>query len=323
MTLSRRLVLGMAAVPALSAMSGHAETPDPESSGGAHILTAHSAAFALVSALAEGTGITVTAIQPAKLPPSRLDSFLGGRGAAGLAEATAKADAVLTFRSFWPQDPLFPHARRSNIRIIEIDAGRPLDGELPGIALYEPSSDPAAYAALDLVPMAAIGAEQAPWLAPNTLNHMSAITAADLSRLDPPSAGRIAANRESLSARLRDLRTRADVALAGATDLSCVTLDPAASYLAADLGLDLMAEIIAAPREWTDERCALLSAWLRDEGIRVVLHGGATDAALQAIGQAGARAVELAEIPAETRDPVPTLAGNLDRIAIAFDASAP
>ena len=313
-TPSRRSLLTAAlASPALLTAS-----PARADHGGTHVLTAHPAAFALASALAQGTGITIRAVQPAKLPASRLASYLGGRGAAELADATTDADAVLTFRSFWPQDPLFAHARRSRIRIVEIDAGRPLDEELPGIALYEPTSDPAIYRALDLDPMVASGVEQAPWLSPATLTQMLAITAADFTRLDIPSTGRIAANRESLSTRLRDIRTRADLALAQASDLSCVTLDPAASYLAADLGLDLLGEIIAAPREWTPDRIRRLLAWLSDHDTRVVLHGGAPDDVQSALQSAGIGLVELVEIPADATDPTPILAENLDRLARVF-----
>lgn len=314
---SRRALL-LAAPVLLTAPALIGATPARADHGGVHVLTAHNAAFALASALTEGTGISIRAVQPAKLPPSRLASYLGGRGAEELADATTDADAVLTFRSFWPQDPLFAHARRSRIRIIEIDAGRPLDEELPGIALIDPSSDPAIYRALELDPMVAIGVEQAPWLSPATLNQMLAITAADFSRLDIPSIGRIAANRESLSTRLRDIRTRADLALAEASDLSCVTLDPAATYLAADLGLDLIGEIIAAPREWTPDRIQRLLGWLSANGTNTVLHGGAPDNVRDALQSAGIRLVELVEIPAGATDPVPTLAENLDRLTGVF-----
>jgi hypothetical protein len=42
---------------------------------------------------------------------------------------------VIGVRSLWADDPLYPIARRSNIRIVEVDAARPVDGALPGIAV--------------------------------------------------------------------------------------------------------------------------------------------------------------------------------------------
>ncbi|MDV3059445.1 metal ABC transporter substrate-binding protein, partial [Pseudomonas paracarnis] len=38
-------------------------------------------------------------------------------------------------------DPLYPVARRSNIRIVEVDAARPVDGGLPGIAVQPGVTD--------------------------------------------------------------------------------------------------------------------------------------------------------------------------------------
>jgi hypothetical protein len=64
---------------------------------------------------------------PANLPASRQPSYFS-RGGASLAKAAQQADAVIGVRSIWRDDPLYPMARRSNIRIVEIDAARPVDG---------------------------------------------------------------------------------------------------------------------------------------------------------------------------------------------------
>ena len=58
-----------------------------------------------------------------------------GRGAPALSKLATDADAVIGLRSLWADDPLYPIARRSNIRIVEVDAARPVDGALPGIAV--------------------------------------------------------------------------------------------------------------------------------------------------------------------------------------------
>src|SRR5690606_11450330 len=59
-------------------------------------------------------------------------------------------------------------ARRSNIRIVEIDAARPVDGALPGVAL-QANSDMRGY----------------PWLNPVNLGRMADVIATDLERLAP------------------------------------------------------------------------------------------------------------------------------------------
>lgn len=283
------------------------------------VLTAHPAAFALVSALTKDSSIAVAAAQPANLPATRLTAYLAGRGKAALTEAARKADAVVTFRSFWPDDPLYPHARRSNIRIIEIDAGRPLDGALPGIAIAEPRDDGAVYKALDLQPMPATGEGSAPWLAPTGIGRMADVLAADLSRLDPSSAATVAANLTILKQQLLSLKTEADAALAGAEDLIAIALSPHFSYLAVDLGIDLRASVTAAPAEWTPERSAKLAAWLKDNAVTAVLLDAAPSETLAtAIKTANARYAVLASITGETDDPAAAIRANLRALVDLF-----
>ena len=62
--------------------------------------------------------------------------------ARNLHKAAQQADAVIGVRSIWRDDPLYPMARRSNIRIVEIDAARPVDGALPGIAEFDAGACP-------------------------------------------------------------------------------------------------------------------------------------------------------------------------------------
>lgn len=313
MTLSRRSALGLAALP-LAGLPLSAENPDAPT-----ILTALPAAAALARALLAGTGAQVVAVQPDRLPASRLQSYLAGRGAEGLASAASGADAVLSLRSLWPADPVWPHARRSNLRITEIDMATPLDAALPGIARRDPARNDAVYAALDLTPMQALAVEMAPWLAPATLSHMAAITAADLQRLDPDAAGRIGANRDALAAGLRDLRARAERGLLAAADLSCLTLSPAASYLAADLGIEILAEIIAAPREWGPERAGRLSDWLHRNAVTVVLTDEPAEGDLKtAIEAGGAREIVLQPVGGSDITPVQAVEDSIDRIIDGF-----
>lgn len=308
-----RTTLGLAALP-LAALPLHA-APGPAP----RILTALPPAAALARALTAGTGAEILTVQPDRLPASRLPSYLAGRGAETLAEAAPMADAALTLRSLWPGDPLWPHARRSNLRITEIDMATPLDGALPGIARRDPPENDAVYEALDLTPMQALEVEMAPWLAPASLSHMSAITAADLQGLHPDASPRIAANRDTLAASLRDLRARAERGLLSAPDLGCLSLTPAASYLAADLGLDLLAEIIAAPREWTPARATLLEGWLRDNKVRAVLTDDPSEGDLKAaIEAAGAREILLAAVEADHASPMIAIETSITGIVAGF-----
>lgn len=288
----------------LAALPARAET----------LLTAHPATDALARRLTEGTGITVHAVQPDKLPASRLHSFLAGRGRAALETAAKDADAVLTLRSFWPDDPLYPAARRANIRIVEIDAAQPLDQRLPGIALLPPASDSAVYADLGLEPMPPAGEETAPWLSPTRLGEMAEIVAGDLSRLAPADAARIGQNLRGLKHELLLAKAEGDRAMAARDNPEAVALSPQFGYLAADLGLDLRARIIAAPAEWTPERSDRLAAWMQAQGIPTALTARDLPQPLaQALQGAGIAVVQLDPLP--KADPAALIAVNLSRLS--------
>ncbi|CBS86498.1 metal ABC transporter solute-binding protein, Zn/Mn family [Azospirillum lipoferum] len=233
----------LAALLLLSTMAGaSAET----------VLAGHPVTAGLARALTKGTAVVVEAVVPPAIPMGRQHAFLSGRGGAMLAEAAGKADAVLTLRSAWAEDPLYPLARRANIRLIEIDAARPVDGALPGIAV----NDGTAF----------------PWLGIANAGRMADILAADLRRLYPESAVAIDANLAVLKRGLLMVSSSSAKAFAVLPDPSAAALSDRFATLAADLGLDLRRVWTGDDRDWTPDRLAELTATLKAEAIPVVLH---------------------------------------------------
>ncbi|MEG0003952.1 MAG: zinc ABC transporter substrate-binding protein, partial [Comamonas sp.] len=233
------------------------------------VLVGHPVAHGLAAQLTEGSGITLARAAPANLPPARQLAYFEGRGAKALAQAAARSDAVITLRSLWPQDPLFPLARRANIRIVEIDAARPIDGALPGIAL-QPGAELGSY----------------PWLHPVNLGRMADIVAADLERLAPQDAPVLARNLAALKQQLVALSGQTETALLAAPNLTVVSLSPRLDYLASAFNLELV------PGS-TDPQA--LAALIRSEGVAAVLHHEEpTPELAQAVTAAGATVVVLA-----------------------------
>lgn len=172
--------------------------------------------YGLGSILLQGAEAQVVPATPANLPASRQVSFFTGRGAGALEKAASNADAVIAVRSLWPEDPLYPMARRSNIRIVEIDAARPVDGALPGIALTSAGSN---------------ALEDRPWLSINNLGRMADVIAADLMRLSPNDAKQIASNLADIKQRLLSLSAASESRLAELDSLSVISLSPGFEYL--------------------------------------------------------------------------------------------
>ncbi|VFR49181.1 ABC transporter in pyoverdin gene cluster, periplasmic component [plant metagenome] len=274
-----------------------AEVSGPAASdASATVLTAHPVVHALTESLAKGTRIRVERAAPANLPPTRLASYFGGRGGPALAKAAGTADAVVGLRSLWADDPLFPVARRSNIRIVEIDAARPLDGALNGIALQ--GGNPGAQFAAH------------PWLSIVNLGRMADIVAADLGRLSPSDDKAIETNLAAIKRRLVTLNARSQKGLAAASNVSVVSLSERLPYLVSEFNLDLIDTLAHDDKEWTPEALAQLTATLKDNGAAAaLLHREPTPALREAIEAGGAKAIVLAT---DGTDPVAELEGNAD-----------
>lgn len=252
----------------------------------ARVLTSHPVVHALATQLAQGSAIEVVRAAPATLPPTRQVAYFEGRGAAALAKVAADADAAIGLRSLWPQDPLYPLARRTNIRVVEIDAARPVDGALPGMALQ---------------PGAGIGAY--PWLHPVNLGRMADIVGGDLERLLPAAAPVVTRNLAALKQRLVAVSAKTETALLGASNVAVISLSPRLDYLVAGFNLEPVAVAENA------DAAALANA-IRSEGVAAVLHHEELAPELaQAVTAAGAVVVVLAT---GGEDPVADIERNAD-----------
>jgi ABC-type Zn uptake system ZnuABC Zn-binding protein ZnuA len=260
------------------------------------LLVAHPVVAALTTSLVRDTGIVVLRPVPETLPANRQLAFFTGRGAAGLGEAARQADAAIALRSIWPDDPLFPLARRHNIRLIEIDAARPLDASLPGMALQEGD----------------VSANALPWLDPVNLGRMADVIASDVSRLVPDARAGLQTNVSTLRQQLLAITAQSEARLSAASNLTVFSLSDRLDYLVSGFNLDLAGTDARVDEAWTPEALAELTRRLRSASVVAVLHHRELPAGLaQAARQAGARAVVLIT---EGQDPVAELRENAVRL---------
>ena len=251
--------------------------------------------YGLGEVLLKGTDVSLERAAPANLPGSRQTAYFTGRGAPALAQLAKDADAVIGLRSLWPDDPLYPISRRSNIRIVEVDAARPVDGALPGIAV-QPGNR------VD-------GLNSQPWFSSNNMGRMADVMAADLVRLAPEAKPKIDANLAALKQRLLKLSADSEAQLATADNLSVMSLSEHFGYLIGGLNLELVGLDARPDAQWTPEALKALSAMLKDNDVAVVLHHRQpADAVKAVITESGSRLVVLST---DAGDPVAELEGNV------------
>ena len=254
--------------------------------------------YGLGEVLLKGTNVNLERAAPANLPGSRQTAYFTGRGAPALAKLATDADAVIGLRSLWADDPLYPIARRSNIRIVEVDAARPVDGALPGIAV-QPGNK------VD-------GLNSQPWFSSNNMGRMADVMAADLVRLAPQAKPAIEANLAALKQRLLKLSAASEARLAAADNLSVMSLSDHFGYLIAGLNLELTGLDARPDTEWTPEALKQWVATLKDNDVAIVLHHRQpSDAVKAAIAESGSRLVVLST---DAADPVAELERNVDLV---------
>ena len=278
--------------------AGHILPSRADSAKPLRVLASLPITYGLGEVLLKGTDVSLERAAPANLPGSRQTAYFTGRGAPALAKMATDADAVIGLRSLWPDDPLYPISRRSNIRIIEVDAARPVDGALPGIAVQPDNK-------VD-------GLNSQPWLASNNMGRMADVMAADLVRLAPTAKPAIEANLAALKQRLLKLSADSEARLAAADNLSVMSLSDHFGYLIGGLNLELVGLDARPDAEWTPEALKTLGATLKDNDVAVVLHHRQpSDAVKAVITEAGSRLVVLS---VDAADPVAELEGDVDLV---------
>ncbi|MFD2644997.1 metal ABC transporter solute-binding protein, Zn/Mn family [Pseudomonas japonica] len=294
------LALLLAGLP-LAASAAPAAKAAAQQGADITVLASLPVTYALGSLLLDGTSVKLQRAAPDNLPASRQPSYFSGRGAASLQKAAGKADAVIGLRSIWSDDPLYPVARRSNIRIVEIDAARPVDGALPGIAV-QGNNVIAAY----------------PWLNPTNMGRMADVLASDLGRLAPADQAKIQANLAGLKRQLLDLSAGSEAKLAAADNLSVVNLSDRLGYLIGGLNLDLIDHPQVADEQWSAEQLKHLGDELKGQDVALVLHHKQPPQAVaEVIAASGAK---LVVVDTDTADSVAGLKAGVAQVVEALVA---
>ncbi|MEA3234174.1 zinc ABC transporter substrate-binding protein [Pseudomonas mosselii] len=266
------------------------------------VLTTLPVTHSLASVLLDGTSVQLKRAAPANLPASRQPSYFSGRGGASLQKVALKADAVIGVRSIWRDDPLYPMARRSNIRIVEIDAARPVDGALPGIAVKGDE----AFAAY-------------PWLNPTNLGRMADVVANDLERLSPTDKAKIQGNLAGLKRQMLELTANSQTRLAEVDNLTVVSLSERLGYLASGLNLDMVEQPLPADGKWDEAALKALGENLKAQDVALVLHHRQPDAKVaEAIAASGAK---LLVVDSDPDDTVAGLKASIEQVVKALGDS--
>ncbi len=211
---------------------------------------------ALAKSLTAGTNIEIIRAVPSSYSPGTHTSYMKKHWKT-FSQYCEKATAVLTLTSSWPEDPLYPFARRANIRIVPVDASAPLDNTRAGVPLLEIPGD---ETQLPYV-----------WNSPGNTARMADIAAADLSRLFQSEADTIAGNRDKLKQMLFKLRAKYEEALMELESFEVICLTSDFYYLTDEFGVSVARFFLKPEHRWDDTDIQQLVKTISETGVTCVL----------------------------------------------------
>jgi ABC-type Zn uptake system ZnuABC Zn-binding protein ZnuA len=257
------------------------------------VLTGLPATYAITRALADGTHVRVANV-PAEGRPMSAQARYFEKPGKEAAELLRAADAVVSIRKLWREDPLFASARAQNIRVVDIDATEPFSATMPGIALVKEPEGRAPWEKAAGRDATSNRASPYFWLGLSSSARAAEIVAQDLARLAPQDAERIARNLETFRRRLFDLKQSYEAKLANLDNVTVFALSGDFVYFTADLDVFVEGYFLKQDIEWTPADLDAFGKHLTSRGIRVVIHKWEPSEAIQqAVKAAGAKLVVL------------------------------
>jgi ABC-type Zn uptake system ZnuABC Zn-binding protein ZnuA len=305
--------LSLCALLALAVPLALAQQPKDQSKS-VLVLTTLPAMYGITSALAQGTSVRVENLPRDGRPMSAQARYFEKPGEEALA-LMRQADAVVSIGKLWHEDPLFPAVRAQNIRVVNIDATEPYSRTMPGVALIREPSGEAPWTAGG----ASETAQAAPsiyfWLSPSNGARVAEIVAHDLALLAPQDADRILQNLATYRRKLFSLKRTYEEKLAALENVSVFALTPDFTYLTSDVGLFVEGYFVKQDIDWTADDLAGLTRYLKERGLRVVLHKWQPGEPIRkAIEAAGAELVVLRTIESGTASYEGELEADLDSL---------
>lgn len=247
------------------------------------VLTSIPAVQAMAEVLTEGTTVKPVLAVPEGYSMAGHEAYLKKHGKP-FSLLARDADAVLSVGGAWADDPLYPWARRANIRIVNIDVVTPLDRARAGVPLIRAEASPLPHV----------------WRSPANLTRMASVAADELSRLYPSQRAQIMDNLQRLQAELFSLRSRysMDFSMVEQVDLAALASDFA--YLLNEFGLPVHFHYTKPEHAWTADDVTGLAHRLKKKGIvGVVLPWTPGKKELRAIHEGGAAPIVLARFSAQ------------------------
>ena len=257
------------------------------------VVTSLQATYSVTSALSKGTSVRVINITNSRTPMARHKSAIK-RNQEQLRPIVESADAVVSIRSIWKADPLYPFARSANVHVIEIDAVSPLDPAMDALPLIKSpvgsgklcfevkaNSELLDVASDNALSPAAARNLATPCPAPTVLRfwwslsnviQMSEIITTDLVRINPDDANLLKSNFRALREQLQSVKYEYEAKFDDLDNVSVIALTDKFAYLTNDFFFNVVGYFVKNnPDDWTDDDIESLRQLIELNKVKVVI----------------------------------------------------
>lgn len=251
MKTSYRIVISVFTLLLALSSTGYSQT-DKQSM----VLVSMDFSEALAKTLTAETSIEVVRAIPVNYSPDVQPSYIK-KNWAKFSAIASKADAALTLTGAWPKDPLYPWARKANIRIVPIDMVSPLNRGRAGIPLLEMPDGGDQF--------------QFIWNSPGNAARMADITASDLTQLFPGEKEKIEGNLDIFKQELFKLRTSYEIAFSELDYFELISFTTNFLYLTDEFGIGVVKLITKPEHKWKEQDLRELEEAITSSDINCVL----------------------------------------------------
>lgn len=247
------------------------------------ILTSTQATYSITARLCKNTSLQAVHLFPQGVKlESQVWYFKNNKK--DLEKKLSNALAVVSLRSAFPGDPIFPEARSKNIFTIEIDAALPFDRKKSGVPTLESPVKKDTHGS-HFLPI---------WMSLSNASIMADIISGDLVKLSPEDKKIISTNLKSLKQEIFRLRTKYESKFAYFESLEAAAMTDDFIYLTENFNIDVLNYFTKTEIDWTDKDLKEFKKILTDDEIKVVIHKWTPNKKIMdAIKQTGAKLVVL------------------------------
>ncbi len=181
-----------------------------------------------------------------------------------------QADATITLRRVWREDPLYGYVRRANGRVVEIDASRPFEPHGKGVSVL--ATPQGALESRRVSARSGQEGEPSIWMSLDNASRMAEIMAQEFLHWDPEAEAQLAMNLAQFKKSVFELKAHFEEQLLEIETPEAIAFFSGAAYLLQNVNVYDAGYVLKDEYYWNDVDMQKFEALLDEVGVPVAVH---------------------------------------------------